>query len=1014
MSESQVFELLYRKLNPKQKEAVDTIEGPVMVVAGPGTGKTQILALRIANILKTTDTDPESILALTFTESGVYSMRKRLVSIVGNVAYRINIFTFHSFCNEVIKTYPDEFPRIISSQSSTDIDHIRIMEELISSSKLKLQYLKPYGDQFYYLRPVLSTIKNLKREKVSPDAFKELVAEQEKNFLLIPDRIHEKGAHKGKMKGEYSDLQKKIEKNKELCLLYEGYEKALEAKRLYDYEDMIIETVKAFETNQDLLLRIQEKYQYILADEHQDANNAQNKLLELLSNFHDNPNIFVVGDEKQAIFRFQGASLENFLYFRTLYPKAQIVSLEDNYRSTQIILDGAHSLIAHNKVTDEKLRMRLVSHQQKHVEKNHPHIKVCELTSQENEYVYIISEIKKKIAAGISPHDIAIIYRENRDAFPIVRELEKEIIPFVLASDQDILADEDIDMFILLLRTVSSLGSEELLARVLYADFLGMNHLDVHKVISCSAKNKQTLYDCLESRDKLEKAGVKNIEQCVALSGKLESWSRMAKNKNVVDVFETIVNESGFLSHIVSHQGSLEKLAKLESLFREAKELAERMRQAKLADFIGFIDTLKNYNVLIKTGVVGAEQGGVRLMTAHKAKGLEFEYVYIVNAYDTHWGNKREVRHFHIPLKGLESVGIDPNEDERRLFYVALTRARSEVTVSFPTRSARGESLLPSQFIAEINPDVCYRPTTVDLEKDLGTQKNTFAVRSTQGIELHDKEFLRKLFFDQGLSVTALNKYLKCPWDYFFNSLLRVPTKETKHQLYGTAIHDTLREFFNAYAREEDLSLATFLDLFEGHLRRKALSDVDFEESLTKGKESLAGYYNAYKGTWSRNLMTEFAITTVLPVRVDGVPESLLLRGNLDKIEIISDGKVNVVDYKTAKPKTRNAILGKTKDITGPEYFRQLTFYKLLLDKHNNAKYKMVSGEIDFIEADERGKHHKEQFEITEEHVHDLVSLLEKTVEEISTFVFWDKRCDDKDCQSCHLRNILASNKKPL
>ena len=282
---------------------MDAIEGPVMVIAGPGTGKTSILTLRIANILAKTDSTPDSILALTFTESGVHSMRAKLSDIIGSATYKVNINTFHGFANEIIKNYPEEFPRIIGSNNATDIDQIKILEEIIGSSKL--QKLKPYGDSYYYVRPILSEIKNLKRENVSPEKLAEIVKGQEKNFSGIEDLHHKNGKYSGEMKGKYKDIEKSIEKNKELLTVYKKYEKALTEKRLYDYEDMILEAIKSLTRDKGLLLELQEKYQYILADEHQDANNSQNKMLELISGFHENPNLFVVGDEKQAIFRFK-------------------------------------------------------------------------------------------------------------------------------------------------------------------------------------------------------------------------------------------------------------------------------------------------------------------------------------------------------------------------------------------------------------------------------------------------------------------------------------------------------------------------------------------------------------------------------------------------------------------------------------------------------------------------------------------------------------------------------------
>jgi DNA helicase-2/ATP-dependent DNA helicase PcrA len=1005
MSTTPEFETGYKRLNTEQKKAVDTIDGPVMVIAGPGTGKTQILALRIANILQKTDTSADSILALTFTESGVHSMRARLVSIIGPAAYKVAIFTFHGFCNDVIHLYPEAFPRILGSTPATDVDQIQIIEEALQETTLEL--LKPYGDPFYYVRPLLSIIRSLKRENVGIPDFENIIAKQLADFDQIQDLYHEKGAHKGKMKGAYTDLKKSISKNQELLKLYVVYEQKLSKRRLYDFEDMIREVVKALETNSDLLLQLQEKHQYILADEHQDANAAQNKLLELLSNFHQNPNLFIVGDEKQAIFRFQGASLDNFLYFKKLYPEAVLISLKQNYRSEQGILDAAHSLISNNKVSDNALRVELKANR---AQESLQPISLYEFTTDDFEHRFIVEDIEAKIKAGVSPKEIAIIYRENRDAEPLVRCFEKSSVPFTLFSDQNILDDFDLRNFILLLRMVNDFGKPDLLAETLYASFLKLPRLDIFKITHFAYRNRKSIFDVLGNAADLETAGVQDKQSFEKFIQNAESWDVMAKNKGLVETFEFIARESGFLSHLISEPGSLEKMSKLDNLFTEAKKIAENNKEAKLRELITFLDAVGQYNILLKTGTVGAQLESVCLMTAHKSKGLEFEHVYIIGTYDGHWGNKRQTQYFHVPL-GEETVTPDPVEDERRLFYVALTRAKKTITLSY-ARTGGNKERLPTQFINEINPAQLKTIPTESIEAKLKqAPEAAYAPKLNHGLSLDDQTFIQHLFLEQGWSVTALNTYLRCPWDYFFTNLIRIPVAETKHQLYGTAIHATLKEYFKAYARDEDYSLATILELFEGNLKRLPFSLPDYQASLQKGKQALEGYFKAYKGTWPRSLLTEYAIKGVtLPITVNNEEKLLPLRGVLDKVEILQDREVNVVDYKTAKPQTRNELMGKTKTATG-DYVRQLMFYKLLLDTLPEKPYVMKSGEIDFIEPDEKGNYHKERFEITDAETTELISIITAASQDIYSGAFWDKRCDDDDCEFCHLRDMIQKNK---
>ena len=396
-------------------------------------------------------------------------------------------------------------------------------------------------------------------------------------------------------------------------------------------------------------------------------------------------------------------------------------------------------------------------------------------------------------------------------------------------------------------------------------------------------------------------------------------------------------------------------------------------------------------------------------MTAHKSKGLEYEYVYIVGATDDHWGNKREIRNFKIPMSG-ESVtaGAHLNE-ERKLFYVAMTRAKKEAAITYSLEGENGEKLLPSQFIGEIDGSYLNVADTKDMEEKYSRQKESaFSEAKSAEADIKDKEYLKKIFFEQGLSVTAINNYLNCPWNYFFNNLIRLPKSQSKHQMYGTAVHAALRHFFDKYKNEEDMSRKEFLILFKNYLMKQPLSDIDFEESLEKGEKSLGGYYDFYKGKWKRSIINEFNIGGVfLPInKLEDGKDSILLKGKLDKLEIDEDGNVNVVDYKTSKPKSRNEIEGKTKNSKG-DYKRQLVFYKLLLDNYEKGKYKMTTGEIDFTEPDDAGKCHKEKINISDEDTKILAEDIKRIVKEISTFSFWDKKCDDRKCEYCGLREMM-------
>lgn len=995
----ETFNTLYKKLNPEQKKAVDAIEGPVMVIAGPGTGKTQILTLRIANILRRTDTSPDSILALTFTESGVFSMRKRLVDMIGSDGYRAHIYTFHGFCNDIIKRFPDAFPRIIGANNINDIDKITILKEIILSKKLTV--LKPFGDNFYYIHPLRGKISELKRENISPETLHAIIRQQKKEFDSISDLYYKEGPHTGQLKGKYRMREKGIEKNKELLCVYKEYEDILKKRRLYDYEDMIVETVRALEKNTDFCLSLQEEYQYILADEHQDANNAQNRLLELLTSFHKNPNLFIVGDEKQAIYRFQGASVDNFLYFTKRNKKTLEITLKDNYRSPQSLLDGAGSLMVHGPVPDKKLRTRLVSHSSDATVA----IEVRVFHTPETELLFISHDIRKKLKEGVLPHEIVVMYRNNRDVDSVVSVFEKTAIPFSIESDQHVLADKDMAMFVNCLRAVHRFGDDSALLPLLHANFLRLIPLDIYTLLRYRVDSKTTLYETIASHKKLITAKIKNSAAFHALYTNLESWKKMSENNGLLFTVHVILEQSGFLDYCLRHEESVEKLEKLGSFLTAVRELAEQHKDYTLPDLLEYLDTVSEYNIMIRKGPKTATVDGVRLMTAHRSKGLEFEYVYIIGAYDGHFGNQKATEHFIIPYTEHDS-GKGSIDDERRLFYVALTRAKKAVSISYPQSGISGKEQLPSQFIGEIDPAYVETVDTTRFEEKVDKTILFMAGKKLPIPPLRDKKYLNQVFLEQGLSVTALNNYLDCPWNYFYSNLLRVPMAPTKQLMFGDVVHRVLKDFFLMMKQGKRVTEATLLSLFHDYVNEYPFTDSELKEAIRKGEKAFRGYYRNYKGSWNTNVLTEFKINVLMPVGLTHTTH-LRLRGVLDKLEFHDNGRdVVVVDYKTGKPRSRNYIEGKTKAATG-DYKRQLTFYYLLLDLYDKGKYKMVSGDIDFIEPDEKGRYRKEHFEITDNDARALRAIVQKTARDILTLSFWNTRCGTKGCQYCSLRDSL-------
>ncbi|MDP3794501.1 MAG: ATP-dependent helicase, partial [bacterium] len=593
-----IFAQQHAALNAAQREAVSAIEGPVMVVAGPGTGKTRVLTLRIANILHKTGVRPEAILALTFTETGASEMRRRLAELIGAASYHLHIFTFHGFCNEVIGRYPESFPGLAGRTATDEVEQIDILEAAFRT--LELALLKPFGDPLHYVRPARTAIGSIKREGVSPDDFLGRLRRDETRFSGIEDLYHDSGPHKGKMKGKYQRARRELDKNVELAAVYRRYQEELAARKRYDYDDMILEVLNALRRDQVLTLSLQEQSAYILVDEHQDTNNAQNAVLEYISGGSERPNLFVVGDEKQAIFRFQGASLENFLYFKQRYPGARLITLTENYRSTQHILDLAQSVISHNRRSIATILKGLATEL---VAKTAvaPVLAECyRFARAEDEHRFVAGKIQELIAGGARPEEIAVLYRENRESDAVARALARRAVPYRIESARDILDDALVRKLLRLLKAVHDLSDDEALFAVLHLDFLGIAPLDVYKVSAGRGARRRGLATIMADRAALEALGVEAPDAMGALTEKLLSWYRRARTDDALSALTMIIEESGLSRALLKDDGVLERIEMIRRLIKTARALAVGKRDFLLGDFLRYIETLESHGIPIK------------------------------------------------------------------------------------------------------------------------------------------------------------------------------------------------------------------------------------------------------------------------------------------------------------------------------------------------------------------------------------------------------------------------------
>jgi DNA helicase-2/ATP-dependent DNA helicase PcrA len=974
-----IFKKAYESLNSAQKQAVDTIEGPVMVIAGPGTGKTQILTLRIANILLKTDTAPDSILALTFTESGAKAMRTRLHRYIGARAYQVRIFTFHGFAETLIRDYPDAYDRIIGGRPASSLEKIEIVESILDSSGIKI--LRPNGDPTYYVTAILKILSDLKKEFVGPDAFSALLLTQEKQLDNI-EQFHVKGAHKGKVRGEYSKLEKTIAKNRELAVLYRQYEALLRDKKLYDFEDMITQTVIALESNQDMLRDLQEQYQYVLADEHQDVNGSQNKILELLASYHDSPNIFVVGDEKQAIYRFQGASLDNFLFFQTKFFGTNIISLTENYRSGQTVLDVAHSLIEVESGPLSDLRVPLTA-----AIVADSVVTRQSFSHQAIEDSWVVDFVKEKIVSGTPPEEISVIVRTNKEVEQLAGLLRKSDIAVEASADGDILMHPVTISIEALLAAVVHCDDERALFTVLHGAYWGLNVSDIVR-ISRERSYDVSLAEIINSKEMLIQFGlsIDSVEKVLNISTVLNEARKRSISEAPHRVLEYVLQASGFIHSVMEHD-SFEGVRVIRRLYDEVESLVQKGDVTTLASVVAMFAQLKSYNLPLNAPYINTYIKAVKVMTAHKSKGLEFEVVMIPHLQDSGWGGGTKRNYFDIPLLSkIESMESDVFDDEKRLFYVAITRAKHTLCLSYSDINISGKEIIPTRLFDEIDENLIVVKDNKDFETAFDQVSTLMQV--AKSASLLDSEVLIQSLSQRGFSATSLNNYLRNPWDYIYRNVLRIPEVQAIPMQFGTAVHGVLEYATKYYTAEGVLPKDTLIkQKLEAMLGRLPLSKSEFVRLHTKGMEVIYPYLSHIEATLPSKTKEELSIKVLFETGIKQLPV-LPLTGKLDRIDIDANGfPIRVIDYKTGKPKTRNDIEGNTASSDGG-YKRQLVFYALLLDLYDDDRYRTRVGRLTFVEPDQKGKIHEEEYVITDEEISLLKSEIITAVKDIVSGAF--------------------------
>ena len=1025
------FRIIYSGLNPEQKLAVDTIDGPVIVIAGPGTGKTQILSARIGKILLETDTAPQNILCMTYTEAGVIAMRKRLISFMGSDAYKVQVHTFHSFSNMVVQENARYFSKK-DMDALSDLERIEVLQKLIDGFDSENSLKRFRGEIYYDMNFLASLFSNIKRENWNEETLRQQIDEYIQDIIPETDGFYNK---RKRAKGEFELTQKgkdeveRMKKTKDAILSFKQYQEILREKKRYDYDDMINWTIWLFENFSDILLSYQERFQYILVDEYQDTSGSQNKIVSLLTGFwqDERPNIFVVGDDDQSIYKFQGANLQNLQSFVKTYDKDLVkIVLSKNYRSVQPILDAAKNLIENNR---ERLINHLPGLSKELISANkdlqglaiHPVIRIYNNPFEEN--AHIVLSLKKLIEEGVSPSEIAVIYREHQLGDGLIKFLQLLQIPFNARRSVNLLEDVFIKKILTICRYIVAeqdipFSGEQYLFEILHYDFFGLNPFRIavisHELSSSrkkSAKEKSFRAYLQDLKNENEQKLFPDKEEdilFIRIADILESLQGKINNNSLLSWFELMINETGILSYILSHSDKFWLMKKLTVLFDFIKDATHRNPDMHLKALIEQVDLMIQNNLRIDFVQQSGTAAGVSLLTAHGSKGLEFDYVFLMCCRTDIWEGKRDMnKGFKLPPKvvGQESA-IEKTEESRRLFFVSMTRAKKHLYISYPEYQNDGKPILPSQFIAETKIQDMVPEERIVLTEDEKLQFATlrFGIIQKPVLETNEKEYINQLLEKFTMNVSALNNFLECPLKFYYTSLIRVPSIKSESMQFGNCIHSAFNDFFIKMMKDGQVypSKEFLLKQFEKDLynNREVFTSKSLPNFLEYGFKILEKYYDYFyiPPPVHDFIQTEYSLKNVI---IQNVP----LRGFADKIQfwkndiIITDFKTG--KYSSAKSRGEFDVPGSAKAPLGGNYWRQAVFYKLLSENLPGKNWHVMHIQFEFLEMNKKEIIDIEKLIITQDQTDAVIAQITESWEKIQKHEFY-QGCGKPDCHWCN------------
>ena len=1006
-------------LNTEQRIAVEQIEGPVLVIAGPGTGKTHILGARIGKILLDTDTLAANILCLTFTDAGVHAMRDRLLKFIGPEAHRVHIYTFHSFCNKIIQDHLELFGQH-ELEPLSDLERVELIRRLIDELPTDHLLRRKSNNPYFYERHLRDLFKKMKAENWSV----EYIEQQIQSYITsLPEReefIYKRNTKTAK-KGELKEwmYEKQVERMgllKTAVKLFPRFVELMQQSQRYDYEDMILWVLQEFEKNESLLRSYQEQYLYLLIDEYQDTNGAQNQIVRHLIDYWENPNIFIVGDDDQSIYEFQGARLQNLIEFQQHYAEhLKMVLLKKNYRSSQNILDASKAVIDFNenrvvnKLGEQKIDKDLQARHQEYADSAVLPLLV-EYPNRLQEEMAIVETIEELHRSDFPLNEIAVIYARHQQARNLIKLLEKKNIPYNTKRQINILDLPMIQNLRLLLQYIHNefnrpFSGEQHLFKILYFEYWGVLPKDIAAISIHLAQQNWKLRpkwrNLLSDENGLAQLSLEQPEALLNVGQLLESLISVSSNLSVTNLLERIFNHSGLLRHLLRQDDQAWQLTVLKTFFDFAIQEADRNPRLSLRRLLDIFDKMDDNRLPIGVNKAVFASNGVNLITAHSSKGLEFEKVFLLDCTKDYWEPNRgnSSGRFAYPDTLTFSGEEDALEARRRLFYVAMTRAKEGLQISYSSKNTAGKSLQHVQFIDEI-----LQATSLEISS---RELTTAQLLEAQMILLLEQEKPKTLSPGKAqidallegfnLSISSMNTYLRCPLSFFYEYVLQVPVASSEAAAYGTAIHYALSTVFEKMkisGKKSFPDLRGFLIYFEEEMKRQQgyFSQQEYSRRLEIGRDNLTTYYQIHINQWPKKVAIEYNIRNV---EIDGVP----VIGTIDRIDLGLDSEAHIVDYKTGFPKEKALAKPTPAKPNGGHYWRQLIFYKILYEAFQPERI-VESAEISWLEPNGRGELISKTVRFTDEEVRTVKKLIRTVYDQIMQHDFYEG-CGEESCPWC-------------